>query len=79
MTLFPTSEWMQPPWLEIASPGRDADGRRVFHLVFQDHGPSVVWRGGSYAAAILAAQAYEQEGVEVVDTVANDNGVGGTG
>ena len=77
MTLLPTPEWMQPPRLEISSPGRDADGRRVFHLVFHDHGPSIVWRGESYAAAILAAEAYEQEGVEVVDTVVDDNGMEG--
>ena len=78
MTLLPTPEWMQPPRLEIASPGRDADGRRVFQLVFHDHGPSVVWRGDSYEAAILAAEAYEQEGVEIVDDVTDGNRVEGT-
>lgn len=63
----------EPPRLEIASPGRDAAGSPRLHLVFHDHGPSIVWRGDSYDAAILAAEAYEKEGAEIVDTVVGGN------
>ena len=69
MSVFPAPEWMRAPRLEIATPGRDARGRHVFHLVFHDHGPCVVWTGYDYAAAILAAEVYDRQGIEVVDAV----------
>ncbi len=59
----------EPLRLEIANPGRDLDGRLVFHLLFHDDGQSVVWDGTSYEDAILAAEAWDHEDIEVIDTV----------
>lgn len=74
MTLIPTPDWMQPPRLEIRRARRDVDGRATFELVFHDHGPAVVWTGHDYSAAILAAEDWERQGAEVVDTVAGFEG-----
>ena len=70
MTLISAPDWMQPPRLEITRARRDVDGQPTFQLVFHDHGPTVVWTGHDYSAAILAAEEWERQGAEVVDTVA---------
>ena len=74
MSMFPAPDWMRASHLEIASCGRDACSRRVFQLVFHDHGPCVVWTGYDYGAAILAAEIYERQGIEVVDRVVSAPG-----
>ncbi len=73
MSMYFAPEWMRRPRLEISSSGSDEDGRRVFRLVLHNHVPVIVWDGHDYDAAILAAEDYEQCGIEVVDVVGMTN------
>ena len=57
--------------IEITTTGHDERGRRVFEVVLHgtDGARRSVYEGGSYSNAISAAESWEGDGAEVVDTV----------
>ena len=69
----------QPPLrIEITMLGHDAEGRPFFALMFVDERVrKLVWSGPDYGEAILAAQEWEADDIDVVDAVVDEAGAGG--
>lgn len=64
-----------PLRIEITILGRAAEGRPFFALMFVDEGRrTLVWSGPDYGEAILAAEEWELDDFDVVDTVADGAG-----
>lgn len=67
-----------PLRIEITMPGRDTEGHPSFALMFVDEGRrTLVWSGPDYGEAILAAEEWELDDFDVVDTVADGAGAWG--